>query len=122
MKTIKIMLPAIMLLFIMRASAQNNNVIKSFNTVINNYIDLKNALATGDGNAASAKAKILLSSVNNLPTGGLSPDLVTLIGKLEYDSRHISEVPHVAHQREHFVSLSNNLYTLVKKLKTNQIT
>jgi hypothetical protein len=42
-----------------------------------------------------------------------------LLPKLEFDSRHISEVNKIDHQREHFASLSNNLYTLVKKLKVN---
>lgn len=32
----------------------------------------------------------------------------------------MSEVPHVGHQREHFASLSNNLYAFIKKLKLNQ--
>ena len=109
-------------LFILPAVAQNIDFDKSINTVISNYISLKNALASGDGNAASAKAKTLLASVNALTKTKLSNDEVNLIGKLEYDSRHISEVQRVAHQREHFASLSNNIYILIKKTKANQVT
>lgn len=40
--------------------------------------------------------------------------------KLEFDSRHISEVSLVPHQREHFASLSNNLYNVLKEFKLNK--
>jgi len=109
-------------LFIVSAAAQTSTLTKPVNVVIDNYLALKNALITGDGNLAAAKGKLLLAAVDEVPKASLTSDQVTLLGKLEYDSRHISEVPHVAHQREHFASLSNNLYTLLKKLRLNQTT
>jgi len=110
------------LFFIVPASAQNSALTKSVNIVIDNYLAVKNALTTGDGTLAAAKSKLLLASVNEIQKTGLSADQVALLGKLEYDSRHISEVPRVAHQREHFASLSNNLYAFIKKSKLNQTT
>ncbi|RKR80578.1 uncharacterized protein DUF3347 [Mucilaginibacter gracilis] len=92
---------------------------KSLNTVITNYMALKDALVGGDGTVAEAKAKTLLASIGELPKAGLSTDEAALLPKLEFDSRHISEVNKIAHQREHFASLSNNLYNLVKRLKVN---
>ena len=119
----KIILTSLMaILFVIPAFAQKGALNKPINGVINNYLALKNALVTGDGNLAAEKGKLLLASVNEVPKTGLGADEVTLLGKLEYDSRHISEVPHVAHQREHFASLSNNLYAFIKKLKLNQTT
>ena len=102
------------------AFAQTALLSKPVNTVISNYLDVKNALANNDGDAASAKAKTLLASLNELPLKSLNASQNALITKLAYDSRHIGEVNRVAHQREHFASLSDNLYTLIKGLKLNQ--
>jgi hypothetical protein len=110
------------LFLIVPAYSQNSALSNRVNAVIGNYLALKNALASGDGNLASAKGKLLLASVNEVPQAGLKPDQAALLSKLAYDSRHISEVAHVPHQREHFASLSGNLYTLIKKLKLNQAT
>ncbi len=107
------------LLFAVGAGAQDKALKEPVNTVINNYVALKNELITADGDAAEIKAKALLNSVGAIPKAGLSTDVTDLVAKLEFDSRHISEVNKVPHQREHFASLSNNLYTLVKKLRIN---
>jgi len=120
-KNIPLIIFAIMVL-IMPALAQNNVLSKPLNAAINNYLALKDALASNDGDAASAKAKALLSSLNELPGGSLIASQKALVAKLEYDSRHISEVNRLAHQREHFASLSDNVYTLIKGLKLNQQT
>ena len=120
MKTLKTtaILFAMTLLSVLTVQAQNAQT-KPVNTVINNYLALKDALISGDGNIASTKAKSLLASIGEVPKTGLSTEEAALLPKLEFDSRHISEVNKIAHQREHFASLSNNLYTLVKKLKVN---
>ncbi len=106
--------------FVGRVIAQNNTFSKPVNTVINNYLALKDALAGNDGDAASAKAKLMLASLNELPVTNLSATQKALVTKLEYDSRHISEVNRLPHQREHFASLSENMYLLTKGLKLNQ--
>ena len=106
--------------FFTPALAQDAQLTKPINTIISNYLDVKNALANNDGDAASAKVKTLLASLNELPLKSLNASQNALITKLVYDSRHISEVNRVAHQREHFASLSDNLYTLIKGLKINQ--
>ena len=36
--------------------------------------------------------------------------------KLAMDARHISEVTNISHQREHFASLSTNMFALAKVL------
>ncbi|WPU91751.1 DUF3347 domain-containing protein [Mucilaginibacter sabulilitoris] len=92
---------------------------KPVNAVITNYLALKDALVSGDGAAAETKARTLLTGIDDIPKAGLSADEAALLPKSEFDSRHISEVNKIAHQREHFASLSNNLYALVKKLKLN---
>lgn len=122
MNTLKITSLSLLMaiLCFVNVKAQNKGLNQSVNTVITDYLALKDALVASNGNTASAKAKVLLTALSDVK--GLNPDQSAIITKLQYDSRHISEVNKIAHQREHFASLSNNLYTLVKKLKVNQVT
>lgn len=46
--------------------------------------------------------------------------LATYLDKLKFDSRHISETTVIDHQREHFESLSKNMYSLLSGLKLNR--
>ena len=48
--------------------------------------------------------------------------LTAYIEKLKFDSRHISESAAIEHQREHFASLSKNMFTVLKGLKMNTLT
>ncbi len=112
----------ILALFVIPAKAQD--LTASLNSVINNYVSLKNALITGNGNTAEIKAKALLAAINTVPKNRMNSKQLTVWNKyeakLQFDSRHISEVARVEHQREHFASLSNNLYEVLKALKLNQ--
>ena len=101
--------------------AQNTRLIKPLNTLINNYLELKEALVTGNGNAAASKGKATLASLNELNETDLNAAEAAYVVKLKYDSRHISEVSRIAHQREHFGGLSKNLFSLLKNLKINQM-
>jgi hypothetical protein len=101
------------------AKAQNN-----VNNITNSYFGLKNALAEGSGSAAENSAKTLLAALT--APEKLTPDqqkvFNTYIEKLKFDARHISEVNDIEHQREHFQSLSKNLYEVLKGLKMNTTT
>ena len=112
----------ILLAFIPPAKAQELNT--SINTVITDYISLKNALVTVDGNAAEIKAKALLAAVTTVPLGKMNTKQLAVwnkyLAKLQFDSRHISEVNRIEHQREHFASLSNNIYEVIRAFKVNQ--
>ena len=118
MKTLKITFTILVLAFsVSFANAQNN-----INTITTAYFGLKNALATGNGIAAQGKAKDLLAALS-APETGLKPDQKKLFDsyaeKLKFDSRHISEVAVIDHQREHFASLSKNMFEVLKGLKMN---
>lgn len=112
-------------LSISMASAQ-----KSANTNIDKittaYLGVKNALAAGNGTAAENKSKELFDALSTQPDKGLKPDqqklLAGYLDKLKFDSRHISETTVIDHQREHFASLSKNLYEVLKGLKMNTST
>jgi hypothetical protein len=112
----------VVLFFAIPAFAQNAPFDQAVNTVITDYLALKNALASSDGRTSATKGQVLLNSLNQVPQAGLNGGQRALLIKLRYDSRHISEVNKIDDQREHFASLSENLYTLVQKAKSNQVT
>jgi hypothetical protein len=118
MKTLKTISMMLILAFsISFAKAQNN--IGSITTA---YYSVKNALAAGNAANAQSSAKTLLTALS-APETGLKPDQQKIFNsyadKLKFDSRHISESAAIDHQREHFASLSTNLYAVLKGLKMN---
>lgn len=93
----------------------------SLTPLLNSYYELKNALVNGDANAAASKAADLLKAINSVDMKALSAGehkaFIPLQDKLSFDARHISEVKTISHQREHFASLSLNMYALAKAAK-----
>jgi len=128
MKTLKTktLLVLFAMLLIITVKAQNTAISKTVNTVISNYLALKDALKTANGDDAKSAAKTLLTSIKEVPKANFNKSQLSIWtsyeAKLQFDSRHISEVDHLAHQREHFASLSKNLYTILKGLKLNRQT
>ncbi len=110
----------------LQTNAQTGALNKPVNTMIESYLALKNTLAAGDASAAETAAKNLLAAIGAVPQTNMNAQQAAIwpamLAKLQYDSRHISEVNHIDHQREHFAGLSNNLYTVLKALKANNIT
>lgn len=89
--------------------------------VFSSYFALKDALAKDDGNTASKEAKALYKAIDNAPMDKMTPEQHTAWmkwqQKLSYDAEHIKGVTETEHQREHFVSLSKNMYEVVKVFK-----
>jgi len=103
------------------ANAQSSN---NIDKITKDYYGIKNSLAAGKGMDAQNSAKTLLADLS--APGKLSADQQKVFygyaDKLKYDTRHISEVNDIEHQREHFESLSKNLYEVLKGLKMNTST
>ncbi|RFZ83028.1 DUF3347 domain-containing protein [Mucilaginibacter terrenus] len=101
------------------ASAQQ---VSGTDKVITSYIALKNALVGSNAALAKTRSKELLNTLSVKPAD-LKPAQQLLYSKyadkLKLDSRHISESSVLARQREHFSSLSKNMYALLSALKTN---
>ena len=106
--------------FIAKAQ-QSNNVDK----ITGSYISVKNALVGSNAELAKSRSKELLAALS-APAKGLNPAqqklMVKYADKLKFDSRHISETTVIDHQREHFESLSKNMFALVSGLKMNSAT
>ena len=113
------MATAITFLFI-NVNAQSNAAIKP---VLNSYIGLKEALTKTDGPLASQMAKELLTTIEELKSNELTADLqdawVTVMNDLIKDAKKINESKDVSVQRVQFLTLSKNMYSIVKISKLN---
>lgn len=93
--------------------------------VFDNYFSLKDALVKTDGNASSATASELAKAIKEVVMAKFSTDehkvWMKIMKDLSLDAEHISETKDVAHQRDHFTSLSKNMYELLKATKLNTV-
>ena len=79
--------------------------------VLKSYLKIKDALVQTDSEAASKAALELVKSIDKNQN--------ELTKKIRFDAEHISETKDVGHQRDHFNSLSDNVYQWVKNTNSN---
>ena len=103
---------------------ENTKQTSQLKAVFDNYFGLKDALVKTDGVAASAKAEALLTALNAADMGKLKTEEHDVWMKVEKnlktDAQHIKENKDTEHQREHFMTLSKNMYELVKASKPTE--
>lgn len=101
-----------------KVEVQNTN---QLNSVFDNYFAVKDALVKTDGNTASAKAKALLFAINAVKMETLKTDehniWMKVLKPLKEHTEHIADTKDAKHQRDHFDSLSENMYDLIKVSK-----
>ena len=99
-------------------AAQETNQLK---TVFDSYFSLKDALVKTDGNTASVNAKDLQTAINAVKMEKLPMDVHTtwmkVVTSLKEDAELINGTNDIARQRDHFMSLSINMYELIKIAK-----
>lgn len=92
--------------------------------LLTGYYAVKDALVKDDVKTAAAAAGQLLSAINAVDMSALSVKdhtaFMAVDAKLAYDARHISESTELAHQREHFASLSANMTKLARATQLSQ--
>lgn len=114
MKSIKFCL-AIALLFSSNVRAQINSPLQK---VLQSYIAVKDALIKSDKVAAASLSKDFFASIetiNKTDLNSASQDVWTKVeSELKQDAKHLSETKELSLQRNHFVSLSKNLYAVIK--------
>jgi hypothetical protein len=74
--------------------------------ILNAYLLVKDALVATDGKAAGSAASALVMTIGDADG--------ELVKKIRFDAEHISETEDTGHQRDHFGSLSDNVFALVK--------
>lgn len=86
--------------------------------VLEAYLNLKNALVSNDAKKAQTSGKTMLDEIGKVPMDKMTTEQHTIwmkyMKKLSFDAKHISETDGIDHHREHFMSLSKNMYAVVK--------
>ena len=120
MKKIMLIIAIIATCFVQNTFAQTTG--QPISKVFTAYLNLKNALVANDAKTASASAKTMLDEIAKVPMDKMTTEQHTLwmkyTKKLSYDATHISEVAELDHDREHFTSLSKNMYAVAKAFPT----
>lgn len=102
----------------MIVTPQNASQLK---VVFDTYFSIKDALVKTDGNTASEKAKELSNAISSVKMETLSTVeygvFMKVMKDLVFDAEHIAETKDVGHQRDHFTTLSDNIYQLIKVSK-----
>jgi hypothetical protein len=126
MKTVKYLIALILLTTVNYIQAKPADLKSSVNAAVKSYLDIKNALAADNGKAANDAAKQFTAALKGIQSDQMDAkqkEAWQKYGeKLRYDGDHISESTEIAHQREHFGSLSANLYAMLKAFKDNGVT
>lgn len=110
---------AILLLSVSMTKAQSGKTPSiNLQNVINNYIIVKEALVQSSGDQTAEAAKTLLNSLDQVQKSDLSTSASIVWNKvvndLKEDAEHISSTKEITHQRDHFMSLSQNMYAVAK--------
>lgn len=104
-------------------SMHSNNMtemqeVNPLSAVYDSYFEVKNALVKTDGATAAANAKDLLIAINDVKMDKLSMDVHTVwmkvLDNLKEDAEQIAETKEASRQRDHFNTLSKNLYEVMK--------
>ena len=125
MKSIKYIIAIILFIAINKVQARPADVSTAVNNVLKSYLGIKNALAADNGKAANDEAKKFTEAVKAVPVAQMDAKQKTewskYAEKLRFDGEHIGESTAIAHQREHFGSLSTNMYAVLKAFPANDI-
>jgi hypothetical protein len=97
----------------------------SVKDIVEHYLHIKNALAKDDGKEAASGGKALADVFARFDQSSLTAEQKKSFNDIEADAKehaeHISiNAEKIAHQREHFATLSKDVYDLVKTLGSGQ--
>lgn len=91
----------------------------SIKQIVESYLPLKNALTKDNSKTASSEAKKLYSVLKKQDVSKLSSEVKDILESAAENAEHIGEKSDdIAHQREHLLSLSNDINDLIKEKGT----
>jgi hypothetical protein len=107
------------------SSNENTQSESSINGIVSSYLQLKNALANDNGKDAATAGSAMVSAFKNFDQSSLSADKKKTFEDIQDDaSEHAEHISmngdNIKHQREHFETLSKDVYDLVKTFGANQ--
>jgi hypothetical protein len=86
----------------------------TINSLVDNYLAMKDALAEGDGKKTAEMGKTMLANSEVLLNVSQNKDISDILGDIKENAEHVSEsAKDVAHQREHFEILSKDFEDLI---------
>lgn len=113
----------VLLLSVTVGLAQDKKQVGELKSVFENYFQVKDALVKSNGKTAATESAELLAAINAVKMESLSEAEHTawmkVLPELKEDAEHISETNDTGHQRDHFITLSKNVYELQKVVKTD---
>lgn len=125
MKTTKFLAVLLLVVAVTRVQVKAADLTSSINAVVKSYLEIKNALASDNSKAANDAAKKFTENIKNINAGQMDAKQKSVwqkyAEKLRFDGQHIGESTDIKHQREHFGSLSANMFTVLKALKANEM-
>ena len=102
-------------------SDENWVVLGPMEAIFENYFDLKDELVKSDAKSTSAKAKELMNFINVVKMQELKSDVHTVwmkvMNDLKSDTDKIANATNIEKQRASFITLSENMYQLMKVSK-----
>lgn len=105
---------------ILSETTKNNEL----QTVFNTYFSVKDALVTSDASATTTVAKELVTAINNVKMDQLETDVhrvwMKVFKQLKDDASQIANAKDIKKQRHHFVTLSKEMYSLMKVAKYDE--
>ncbi len=97
---------------------QGENQLK---VVFDNYFLVKDALITSNGNSTASASKELVTAINNIKMDKLEMDVhmvwMKVVNTIKKDAENIGNTKDIKIQRDHFTTLSKDIYTLIKVSK-----
>lgn len=125
MKSIKYIAAIILFLAMNKLQAKPADLNTAVNNVLQSYFGIKNALVIDDSKKANDEAKKFTAALKEVNVSQMDAKQKAAWNKyaekLRFDGEHIGESAAIAHQREHFGSLSANIFTFFKAFHTNSV-
>lgn len=95
--------------------------VNQLKVVFDNYFVVKDAMISSDGNTTSIASKELLTAINNVKMDKLDMDVhrvwMKVVNQIKKDTELISNTKDIKIQRNHFTTLSKDIYSLIKVAK-----
>jgi hypothetical protein len=103
----------------------NNTGNSSLNHILSSYLQLKNALVSDNDQEAAAAGNELLKAFNAFDSNALTSEQAKIYHDIADDAKEHAEhiganTGNIKHQREHFETLSQEVYELVKAFGSDQ--
>ena len=97
-----------------KATVVDANTQQQFSQLLSSYLNIKNALVTGDANSAASNADQFLRTVNTVDFKVISEGNLHILSN---DAGKISATKDLKKQREIFATLSSNMASVAKAFK-----